>query len=79
MTDADVVLGYLPADGFAGGPHDASTSTRPAPRSPRDVAEPLGLDVVDAAWGIERIVNANMANATRRVLAGTAPTPASWR
>ena len=34
------------------------------------MAEPLGLDVVDAAWGIERIVNANMANATRRVLAG---------
>ena len=35
----------------------------------RDVAEPLGIDVVEAAWGIERIVNANMANATRRVLA----------
>jgi N-methylhydantoinase A len=35
----------------------------------REVAEPLGLDVVEAAWGIERIVNANMANATRRVLA----------
>ena len=35
----------------------------------RDVAEPLGLDVVEAAWSIERIVNANMANATRRVLA----------
>jgi len=34
------------------------------------VAGPLGLDDVDAAWGIERIVNANMANATRRVLAG---------
>jgi N-methylhydantoinase A len=34
------------------------------------VARPLGLDVVDAAWGIERIVNANMANATRKVLAG---------
>ena len=35
------------------------------------MAEPLGLDVVEAAWGIERIVNANMADATRRVLAGS--------
>ena len=35
----------------------------------RDVAGPLGIDVVEAAWGVERIVNANMANATRRVLA----------
>jgi N-methylhydantoinase A len=35
----------------------------------RDVAEPLGVSTVDAAWGIERIVNANMANATRKVLA----------
>src|SRR6185295_346494 len=33
-----------------------------------DVAEPLGVDVTEAAWGIERIVNANMANAVRKVL-----------
>ncbi len=41
----------------------------------RDVADPLGIDVVDAAWGIERIVNANMANATRRVLASYGADP----
>jgi N-methylhydantoinase A len=35
-----------------------------------EVGEPLGMDVTEAAWGIERIVNANMANATRKVLAG---------
>ena len=40
-----------------------------------DVAEPLGIDVVDAAWGIQRIVNANMANATRKVLAGHGADP----
>ena len=34
----------------------------------RDVADPLGLDVDDAAWAIQRIVNANMANAVRKVL-----------
>ena len=41
----------------------------------REVAAPLGLDVVEAAWGIERIVNSNMANATRKVLAGHGADP----
>jgi N-methylhydantoinase A len=41
----------------------------------RDVAAPLGLDVVEAAWGIQRIVNSNMANATRKVLAGHGADP----
>jgi N-methylhydantoinase A len=69
VTDADAVLGYLPEDGFAGG---RMTLDIAAARGAieREVAEPLGLDVTEAAWGIERIVNANMANATRRVLAG---------
>ncbi len=74
VTDADAVLGYLPVDGFAGGrmrldvdgAHDAIR---------RDVADPLELDVVEAAWGIARIVNANMANATRRVLASHGADP----
>jgi N-methylhydantoinase A len=68
VTDADAVLGYLPVDGFAGGRMTLDVDgALDAIR--RDVAEPLGLDVVEAAWGIERIVNASMANATRRVLA----------
>jgi N-methylhydantoinase A len=68
VTDADAVLGYLPVEGFAGGRMTLDLGgARDAIR--RDVAEPLGLDVIEAAWGIERIVNANMANATRRVLA----------
>lgn len=67
VTDADVVLGYLPTGRFAGG---RMTLDVDAAREAieREVARPLGLDVVEAAWGIERIVNANMANATRRVL-----------
>ena len=68
VTDADAVLGYLPVEGFAGGRMTLDLDgARDAIR--RDVAEPLALDVIEAAWGIERIVNANMANATRRVLA----------
>jgi len=68
VTDADAVLGYLPIDGFAGGRMTLDVAASRAAIE-RDVAEPLGIDVVEAAWGIERIVNANMANETRRVLA----------
>ena len=34
----------------------------------RDVAGPMRLSIEDAAWSIQRIVNANMANAVRKVL-----------
>ncbi|KAA0232873.1 MAG: Acetophenone carboxylase gamma subunit [Acidimicrobiales bacterium] len=74
VTDADAVLGYLPLDGFASGRMsldvEASRQT-----IKRDVADPLGVDVIEAAWGIERIVNANMANATRRILASHGADP----
>jgi N-methylhydantoinase A len=68
VTDADAVLGYLPADGFAAGRMQLDVEAARGAIS-REVAEPLGIDVIEAAWGIERIVNANMADATRRVLA----------
>ena len=67
VTDADAVLGYLPREGFAGG---RMTLDVDAAREAieREIAKPLDMDVVEAAWGIERIVNANMADATRRIL-----------
>jgi N-methylhydantoinase A len=74
VTDADVVLGYLPLDGFAGGRMQLDVDAARAAIE-REVAQPLGVDAVDAAWGIERIVNANMANATRKVLAGHGADP----
>jgi len=74
VTDADAVLGYLPVDGFAGGRMALDVAAARAAIE-RDVAGPLGVDVVEAAWGIERIVNANMANATRRVLASHGADP----
>jgi N-methylhydantoinase A len=74
VTDADAVLGYLPVSGFAAGRMTLDVDeARNAIE--RDVAGPLGLDVAEAAWGIERIVNANMANATRRVLASHGADP----
>jgi N-methylhydantoinase A len=67
VTDADAVLGYLPRTGFAGGRMELDIDAARTAIE-REVAKPLGIDVVEAAWGIARIVNANMANATRRIL-----------
>ena len=74
VTDADAVLGYLPAEGFAGGRMQLDLDAARAAIE-RDVAGPTGSDVTEASWGIERIVNANMANATRRVLASHGADP----
>lgn len=74
VTDADAVLGYLPVDGFAGGRMHLDVAAARAAIA-HHVAEPLGIELTDAAWGIERIVNANMANATRKVLAGHGADP----
>ena len=67
VTDSDAALGYLPPKGFAGGTMVLDVE---AGRDAigRDIGTPLGLGVDDAAWAIQRIVNANMAQAVRRVL-----------
>jgi N-methylhydantoinase A len=74
VTDADAVLGYLPVEGFAGGRMSLDVDASRVAMQ-RDVAGPLGLDVIEAAWSVERIVNANMANATRRVLSSYGADP----
>ena len=62
VTDADLVLGYLAAEGFLGGamPLDA---VRARQAITDKIAQPLGLSPVEAAEGIYRIVNATMAAA----------------
>jgi len=66
VTDANLVLGYINPEALCGGEFKLTTAgVREAIAS--QVGEPLGLDVVEAAHGIFRIVNANMANAIRRV------------
>jgi N-methylhydantoinase A len=74
VTDADAVLGYLPPDGFAGGRMHLDVDAA-AETIAREIGAPLDVGLVDAAWGIARIVNANMANATRKVLAGHGADP----
>src|SRR5882672_3972926 len=66
VTDADVVLGYINPDYFAGGAMtlDVGAATRAIDHK---VARPLGLPLEDAAWGIHAIVNTNMELATRVV------------
>jgi len=66
VTDANVVLGYLDPDAFLGGRRRLRDDlSREAVE--RHVGDPLGLDVVEAAAGIVRVVNANMVGAIRAV------------
>ena len=64
VTDADLLLGYLDAEFFLGG--RMRLDRQAAQRAVEEhVARPLGLDVTEAAWGIHRVVNENMAAAAR--------------
>jgi N-methylhydantoinase A len=68
VTDANLLLGYLnPGDFCAGRMTLKTAGVREALEA--QVAKPLGVDWVEAAHGIYRLVNANMANAIRRVAA----------
>jgi len=76
VTDANLVLGYLNPASFCGGTMRLDAEGAHAAIRER-VARPLGIGVIEAADGISRIVNANMANAVRKVSAsrGIDPRP----
>ena len=64
VTDADLLLGYLDPAFFLGGTMAldvaaAETAIR------EEVAEPLGLTTLEAAWGIHQLANESMASAAR--------------
>jgi len=65
VTDANLVLGYLNPDGLLGGrlPLDREK----ARQAIKTVADPLGISIERAAYGIYTIVNSNMVNGIRRV------------
>ena len=65
-TDANVVLGWVDPDEFLGGDMEA-TADPARDVIERDIADPLGLDLTEAASAIERIAVANMCNAVRLV------------
>ncbi len=61
-TDANLVLGYLDPDNYAGG--TIKINRRRAERAIEEhVGTPAGLGLIDAAKAIKRKVDANMANA----------------
>ena len=63
VTDADLVLGYLDPNYFLGG--KMQLDMHRARLALSQLAEPLGMTVEQAAWGVHQIVNENMANAAR--------------
>jgi N-methylhydantoinase A len=65
VTDADLVLGYLDAENFAGGTLKLDRAAAEA--AIQKVAEPLGLSVLEAAAGIVKIAEFQMADLIRKV------------
>jgi N-methylhydantoinase A len=64
VTDADLVLGRLDPEGFAGG--SIRLHRDRSERALLDhVGTALGLDAVTAAWGLSEVVDETMANAAR--------------
>lgn len=66
VTDANLVLGYLNPDAVLGG--TIRLDREAAIKAVKEhVADPLGISVEKAAYGISTIVNLNMVNGIRRV------------
>ena len=66
MTDANVILGYINPTSLLDGamPIDAAAARRVFQEC---VAEPLQLDVLDAAYGVHALANASMIRAVKAV------------
>src|SRR5690606_35777113 len=64
VTDADLVLGRLDADEFAGGSIKLSLAASRGALD-RDLSVPLSVDTATAAFGLSEIVDENMSNAAR--------------
>jgi len=61
VTDADVALGYIDPDYFLGGKMKLNKEYA-VEAIKKEIAEPLGLSIEEAALAIKRIVDANMGN-----------------
>jgi N-methylhydantoinase A len=65
VCDANVVLGYLPSDVALGG--KMSINKEAAEKAVQDVADQMGISMLEAAEGIIKIVNESMFGALRLV------------
>jgi len=65
-SDANLILGYLNAEYFAGGKIKLDRSSAEyAIRS--KIADPLGMSIEEAAYGMFHVMNVNMASAIREI------------
>ncbi len=64
VTDADLVLGRLDPEKFAGGSIPLSSERATAALN-AEIGSKLGMDATEGAWGLAEVVDENMANAAR--------------
>jgi N-methylhydantoinase A len=77
VTDADIVLGIIDQDNFLGGSMKLDRDA--AEHAIRlQIAEPLGIGVEEAAAGIRRIVESQMADLLREVTIGRGHDPRNF-
>jgi N-methylhydantoinase A len=77
VTDADVVLGWLNPDFFVGGKFHLNAGAA-AKAISTHVAEPLGLEWMEAASGIIKIVSSEMVEALRLVTVSRGEDPREY-
>jgi N-methylhydantoinase A len=65
-TDADLVLGYLSPDYFAGGRMKLDID-KARQAIDEKIAKPLGMSIEEAALGMYRVINTNMAQGVREI------------
>jgi N-methylhydantoinase A/oxoprolinase/acetone carboxylase beta subunit len=76
VTDANLVLGYLDPDDFAG--REMTLDARGAHAAAEKLAARLGMSAIDIAWGVHEIANENMATAARIHLVERGKDPAAF-
>ena len=69
VTDADVVLGLIEPEFFLGGRKKLSKALAEAAIKGK-IAEPLGMGIIEAAAGIRKVVDSQMADLLRTVTLG---------
>jgi N-methylhydantoinase A len=66
VTDADLLLGILDANNFIGGRMRLDACA--AARAMHDkIAHPLGIDTIEAAWGVREVIDSKMSDLLRRM------------
>ena len=64
VTDADLIMGKLDPDNFAGGSIQLETGKSAAALNAH-IGQILDMDATEVAWGLAEVVDENMANAAR--------------